>query len=680
MPTLLPLDEDFAPELSEGMARGGPSLTSCCVAEALGTFLLVLFGLGAVHAAVLFDAQSGLWQIAVVWAIAIAAACYTVGGISGAHINPAITVALAVWRGFPWRKAGPYIAAQLVGAFAAAAMLFVLFEPALAAKERAKGVVRGEPGSIVTALCYGEYFPAPGSLSAGDEPYSPVAHAKLGELVSHPAAFLAEAIGTLVLALVVFAVTDERNAGAPPRGMAAVFIGLTVAGLISFIAPLTQACFNPARDFGPRLFAALAGWGQVALPGPCGIGFFTVYILAPIVGAVAGGAVYTLGCDGAAARPRVSAISRRNRVLMMQKTPLLFVGGFLGAGKTTLLAEVAARLTRRGQRVGLVTNDQAANLVDTAMLRGAGLPVQEVAGGCFCCRFNDLVGALDHLTRAGLPDVLVGEPVGSCTDLSATVMQPFKQLLADRFRLCPLTVLVDPQRLQEALGARPALLPDNVAYIYRKQLEEADAIAVNKIDLLSDGELVALQRLIVEHVPGKRVFPLSAQRGDGIDAWLDYAFSATAVGATIAAVDYDTYADGEAALGWLNAALNLEAAGHTDWRALCLTLIAALGDELRQASAEVAHLKLHLSCGPQAVVANLTSNSGTPMVRGDLDPAVRAAKLVLNVRAKAAPEVLRAAVETGLAVPGAVQLKIEQLECFAPSRPQPTHRFAAVVA
>src|SRR5438105_6260572 len=103
-----------------------------------------------------------------------------------------------------------------------------------------------------------------------------------------------EILATLLLALVVFAVTDERNAAAPAGHMAPFFIGLTVAVLIAVIAPLTQACFNPARDFGPRLFACLAGWGTIALPGPRAHGFFTVYILAPVVGAVAGGALYTL--------------------------------------------------------------------------------------------------------------------------------------------------------------------------------------------------------------------------------------------------------------------------------------------------------------------------------------------------------------------------------------------------
>ena len=266
------------------------SLRSRCLAEVAGTFLLVFFGCGAVHAAVLTGAQSGLWQVAVVWGVAIMVAAYAFGGVSGAHINPAISVALAAWGRFPWRDVGPYVLSQIAGAFLAAATLFLFYGGFLAEKEREKGVARGGPGSEVTAMCYGEYFPNPGPLAGGPEKYDPAAHARLNERVSEPLAVFVEVVGTLVLALAVFALTDGRNEAA--GRLAPVLIGLTVAALISVIAPLTQACFNPARDFGPRLFAFLAGWGGVALPGR-GTGFLTVYVLAPTAGAVLGGGLYT---------------------------------------------------------------------------------------------------------------------------------------------------------------------------------------------------------------------------------------------------------------------------------------------------------------------------------------------------------------------------------------------------
>lgn len=271
-----------------------PPFLRTLLAESLGTFILVLFGCGAVHAAILTGAQAGLWQVAIVWGFAVAFAIYVVGGVSGAHINPAITVSLATWGHFPWSKVAPYITAQVGGAFVAAAALFAIYGPNLAAKEREQGVVRGEPGSIVTAMCYGEFYPNPAPLAAAPEGWTDTAWQELRQRVPFTMAFIAEVLGTAMLALVVFAVSDNRNSAAPPGWLAPLVVGLTVACLISVIAPLTQCCLNPARDFGPRLFTFVAGWGTAALPGPNGHGFVTVYILAPTIGAAVGGGVYEM--------------------------------------------------------------------------------------------------------------------------------------------------------------------------------------------------------------------------------------------------------------------------------------------------------------------------------------------------------------------------------------------------
>jgi glycerol uptake facilitator protein len=302
------------------MAEAQPHrLSACFLAEVLGTFLLVLFGCGAVHCAVLTGDLTGLWQVGVVWGIAIMLAIYTVGPISGSHINPAITIGLAVWGLFPWRNVATYVSAQLVGAFAAAAVLFVLFQPWLREKEERKVVRRGEPGSEITAMCYGEYFPNPGPMAGGDTPYDAAQHARLKERISQGTACLAELLGTAILALVVAAVTNPANP-LGPRNLAPAFIGLTVTALICIIAPLTQACFNPARDFGPRLFAAAAGWGAVALPGPNGIGFFTVYIVSPLAGGVLGIAAYHLWIGPTIAVRESRADEEQGRDGLHQKT------------------------------------------------------------------------------------------------------------------------------------------------------------------------------------------------------------------------------------------------------------------------------------------------------------------------------------------------------------------------
>jgi len=274
------------------------------LAEFFGTFILVFFGCGVVHTATLYGAQVGLWQIAIVWGLAVMFGIYVSGAISGGHLNPAMTLAFAVHRQMPWKDVVPYWTGQFSGAFCAAAVLYLLFSPSMKMFEKEQGL---EPKGIVTARCYGEYYSSP--HMPVDRPVTPdqsgAADVKLpGVLVDWRTcpdwdkrvpmhtAFLAEAIGTFFLAFIVFALINPRNGARPAGFLTPVFVGLTIAMLISLIAPLTQAGFNPARDFAPRLFAFLAGWGETAIPGPNGHGFWIVYIIAPCVGSVLGGFCY----------------------------------------------------------------------------------------------------------------------------------------------------------------------------------------------------------------------------------------------------------------------------------------------------------------------------------------------------------------------------------------------------
>lgn len=250
--------------------------------EFFGTFLLVFFGCGSVCAAVLTGAQVGVFQVAIVWGLGIAIAIHLTGALSGAHLNPAVTVSMAAWSDFPKQRTLPYIAAQLLGAFVAAAVLYFIFSDALTAYERANQLVRGQPGSEASAMVFGEFFPNPGG-----HPLTEEVRARMSPL----AAFGAEVIGTAILLLVIFCSTDRRNRGRP-RILTAAAIGLTVTLLISLLGPLTMACFNPARDLAPRLFSSLAGWGAVPFQ-VNGMGWLTVYVLAPLLGGLLGGGIYT---------------------------------------------------------------------------------------------------------------------------------------------------------------------------------------------------------------------------------------------------------------------------------------------------------------------------------------------------------------------------------------------------
>lgn len=252
------------------------------VGEFVGTFLVVFFGCGLVAAAVLTDAEIGLFHVAIGWGLGIAVAIYVTGSLSGSHLNPAVTLALVTCGRFPAQRVAGYLATQLLGAFAAAAVLHVIFAGPLSVFEAKRGIVRGAAGSEASAMIFGEYFPNPGGKPLTDEHRASVSSGR---------AFLVEAVGTAVLVLVILAVTDERNASRP-RELTPLTIGLTVALLISLFAPLTQAGFNPARDLGPRLWSAMfGGWGVRPFT-VNGWGWLTVYVIAPIVGGQLGGMIY----------------------------------------------------------------------------------------------------------------------------------------------------------------------------------------------------------------------------------------------------------------------------------------------------------------------------------------------------------------------------------------------------
>jgi glycerol uptake facilitator protein len=259
-------------------------LPAWSVGEFCGTFLLVFFGCGSVCAATTTGAQVGVFQVAIVWGLGIATAIYLCGSLSGAHLNPAVTFSMAMWSDFPWRRVLPYWAMQFLGAFCAAAVLYFVFGDAIRTYEKANGIVRGQTGSEATAMVFGEFYPNPGG-----QPLT----AEARERMSPFAAFGAEVIGTAVLLLVILCVTDEQNKSRP-QILTAATIGLTVTLLISLLGPLTMACFNPARDLAPRLFSSLAGWKAIPFR-VNGMGWFTVYVVAPLLGGWLGGAMYA-GC------------------------------------------------------------------------------------------------------------------------------------------------------------------------------------------------------------------------------------------------------------------------------------------------------------------------------------------------------------------------------------------------
>jgi Ni2+-binding GTPase involved in maturation of urease and hydrogenase len=360
---------------------------------------------------------------------------------------------------------------------------------------------------------------------------------------------------------------------------------------------------------------------------------------------------------------------------------LILVGGFLGAGKTTLLRETARRLAARHERVGLITNDQAPELVDTAWLSTSGAGVREVAGSCFCCDFAGFQDAITSLEETGA-DCVVGEPVGSCTDLSATILQPLKEHFP-QWRVAPLSVLVEPARLRGVLRETRPRLHADAAYILRLQLAEADRILLSKADTLSPDERDEMTSYLESEFPHAPVNAISAATGEGIDAWLEAVVADGAAGSRIVDVDYDRYAHGEAVLGWLNAVLSLRWTGslEADWQGFLEGLFAALHERLKAGALEVGHIKMLLDDGRGKLIGNLTGLHEQPGLRREGSPERLSAMLTVNARVQAAPQALEAIVREAVkeAAYGRVAATYRAMHCLSPGRPVPTYRYGAVV-
>jgi G3E family GTPase len=359
----------------------------------------------------------------------------------------------------------------------------------------------------------------------------------------------------------------------------------------------------------------------------------------------------------------------------------IMVGGFLGAGKTTTLGRLARFYMARGQRVGIVTNDQAQDLVDTHNLRSQGLAVEEVAGACFCCRFDDLMGKVGCLEQAQRPDVILAEPVGSCTDLVATVVQPLKDLYGERFSVAPYPVLFKPSHgLKILRGEVGSGFSPKAAYIFRKQLEEADAVVLNRLDELTPAAVDELTALVKAQFSGVPVLRMSAKTGQGFEALTELLDQQGQFGRRILEIDYDTYAEGEAELGWLNSSVHVTAPAPLALDELLLDVVRRLQAVLAGHGAEVAHLKVIGLWEGSFGVANLVSSGTAPELSLPSRCSVRDADMIVNARVALDPAVLQEAVEGVVKEACAARqatVQIHKTQSFRPGRPQPTHRYAA---
>ena len=374
-------------------------------------------------------------------------------------------------------------------------------------------------------------------------------------------------------------------------------------------------------------------------------------------------------------------MSTPRKLSVKKPVKLIFSGGFLGSGKTTALAALAKRLIQKGMRVGFITNDQSENLVDTIivkqMLTDLGVPVEEVVKGCFCCKFDELIEHVERILTHD-PDVLMGEPVGSCTDFVAAVANPIKIQYRDAFRFAPFSIMVDPERVRSLiLNETQTDFPEDVAYLFGKQMEEADTIVLNKVDLLTGKESERLLAAIGDRYPGKKLLAVSAKEGTGMAEWLENLISGRPGANTVLSqIDYDRYATAEAVLGWLNAAVKLQAGQPFDPGQFMTSLATRLRDKFKATKGEIGHLKFVFTSAGKSMWANLTHMGSEPSIGGEKLDLLLRGTLIINARVRLEPEDLETIVRKSLdkvSKKMAVNSGIDDLQCFSPAYPEPAH-------
>ena len=355
------------------------------------------------------------------------------------------------------------------------------------------------------------------------------------------------------------------------------------------------------------------------------------------------------------------------------------LSGFLGSGKTTTMLAAGRRLEQDGRRVAVVTNDQAGDLVDTSRAARQTSAVGEVTGGCFCCRFNDLMEVTTRLLADGV-DTIIAESVGSCTDLHATIIRP---LLTQQYELhvSPLTTVVDPARSVAFLRAMRSARMTDLAYLFQRQLLDAEVIAINKTDMYPQSFLDEARVAIEEMAPGKRVLMYSAETGDGLDNILHSWQGQATFGDHDLEVDYDRYATAEAQLAWGNTAFVVKAARPfvlADWVRAFLDDMSIQCDKRDYV---IGHVKVLLSVNGTVVRGAVTDAGQTPSIVTD-GTAVEAdsAEIVVNARVSAPPVALdtltRAAINQAALQTG-VRCGEVSFASFQPGYPMPVHRILA---
>lgn len=360
---------------------------------------------------------------------------------------------------------------------------------------------------------------------------------------------------------------------------------------------------------------------------------------------------------------------------MSKKTKIFFVGGFLGAGKTTAIQALAKLFTLQGLKAAAITNDQATGLVDTLYLSKAGIPSEEVAGSCFCCNFNGLAAAINHSIATASPDIILAEPVGSCTDIVATVIRPMRSLMKDTVEVLAYTVLIEPERWLELAGQNPSW---SMKFLFDKQIQEADFIALTKLDTLESEAAKELLEQVAHQYPDCKVLGISALSGVGMAEWMDLVQTTPPGEHWLREIDYQKYAEAEAEMGWLNGLVTMKFPVPIDGKKISMQLVESIAQGIGKRQGKIGHLKL-LVVGPTgSVKVGVTHVEEKPALDGTFAALSPSLEVTVNARATLSPGDLAAIINEALDYfkeSECAEVDISAINTFRPGAPNPTYRY-----
>jgi G3E family GTPase len=353
---------------------------------------------------------------------------------------------------------------------------------------------------------------------------------------------------------------------------------------------------------------------------------------------------------------------------------LILTGGFLGSGKTTAIQKACSLLLKENKKVAVVTNDQGEELVDSKFLRGFSIPVKEVTKGCFCCNYNSLVENIYYFSEQINPEIIFAESVGSCTDLVATIAKPLSEMNPELS--VTISVFVDAYLLYSIVSEKSSFIDDAVRYIFKKQMEEADILILNKIDLLNKEQLEDVQKIIQQDYAGKKILLQNSLNNKDIQQWINSFNEFQSSKRTSLNLDYEIYGAGEARLAWLDASVQIKS-NKSAASNVALLLAEIIYQKIKDQRYTIGHLKYLINDSMEQFKMSYTATSNEKNLSAD--SISNKASVLINARVQTSPEALEKIIHEAIneaALKTNSRLRMQSLSAFKPGFPKPTHRFA----